>query len=210
MIQGAIFDLDGTLLDSLGLWLTLPYDLLARQGVCCSDPHLVQELSSMSLREAVATVKERFGLAADVETLMAQCTDIIRRGYEEKVELMPGVRAFLTALACKGVPMCVATASDRRQADAALRRLGVRRYFSFVLTDEDVGASKRQPAIYLEAARRMGVQPEACLVFEDAPHAIKTAQEAGFRVCAMGKETHGLPCALHMTSFEEGLEAVYV
>ena len=110
---------------------------------------------------------------------------LISARYEAIAKPKEGVLDFLEGLRCRGVKMAIATLTARRHAEKALRDRDMLDYFEFMLTIEDVGISKREPDIYLQAAARMGLEPAECTVFEDAPYACATARRAGFRVCGM-------------------------
>lgn len=182
---GAIFDLDGTLLDSWCVWNSLAAWLLATQDIP-APPRIQEEVAAMSLAEAVDYLRSRYGLQGGTETLAAACYAHIGQAYTHTLPLMPGAAAHVRRLKAAGVRMGVATASDEALARAALKRLELLPAFDFILTEAMVGCSKRQPDIYLEAARRLGLQPGQCTVYEDAPHALATARGAGFSVVEVG------------------------
>lgn len=182
-IRGAIFDLDGTLTDSMYIWDYAPRELVRRHGGN-PPPDLAEALREMGRREACAYLRRRFALGCTVEHLMEEINDIVSGEYQSRVGLKPGAAALLDRMAAEGVTLCVATASEAFQAEAALKRLGVWRHFSFVLSCIQWGG-KTDPAIYLEAARRMGLPPARVAVFEDAPHAARTAAGAGFPVAGV-------------------------
>ena len=182
---GAIFDLDGTLLDSWVVWNHLAAWLLGTQGLA-APPGLQHEVAAMSLAEAVDYLKAQYGLRGETSALVEACNGHVRAAYEHTLLPMPGAAAYVARLQRQGVRLCVATASDASLARAALARLGMLPAFSFLLTEAEVGRSKRHPDIYLAAARRLGLPPAQCTVYEDAPHAIATARRAGFPVVEVG------------------------
>ena len=182
---GAIFDLDGTLLDSWVVWNHLAAWLLGAQGLP-APPGLEREVAAMGLAEAVDYLKAQYGLRGETAALVDACNAHIRQAYEHTLLPMPGASAYVARLRDAGVRLCVATASDAGLARAALARLGLLPAFAFVLTEAEVGRSKRYPDIYLTAARRLGLPPAQCTVYEDAPHALATARRAGFPVVAVG------------------------
>lgn len=186
--QAAIFDLDGTLLDSAALWRELPNTLLRRHGIQ-PEAGLAGKLADMSLREGVTYFIDRYCLNNTAESLMAECHEIIADAYRYSLPLMPYAEEYLQLLQSLQVKMCIATASDHALAEAALIRCGVRDYFSFIITEEAVGKSKCYPDIYLQAARQLAVPVSDCVVLEDAPHAIETAGKAGFAVYGIGVTT---------------------
>ena len=182
-IQGAIFDLDGTLTDSMYIWLKAPGDLVRRYG---GNPpeDLSQALKEMGRREAAEYLRRRFSLPATPEELMDTLNDLVTEEYRSRVPMKPGVDKLLSRLAEWNVPCCIATASEAFQAQAAMERLGLWQYFQFAISCVQYGG-KARPDIYLEAARRLGTAPAETVAFEDALHAAKTAHEAGFKVCGV-------------------------
>ena len=128
---------------------------------------------------------DRYPELPDAQSLMDGMDRLISARYEAIAKPKEGVLDFLEGLRRRGVKMAIATLTARRHAEKALRDRDMLDYFEFMLTIEDVGISKREPDIYLQAAARMGLEPAECTVFEDAPYACATARRAGFRVCGM-------------------------
>jgi HAD superfamily hydrolase (TIGR01509 family) len=180
-MTGAIFDLDGTLLDSMAIWDNFGADYLKSKKIVSPDD-LYQTLKPMSLLQAVDYFKESFQLNDTAEEMIQQFSDIIGVKYKQEVTLKPHVAEFLEVLKNRNVRMCVATATDRKQAEETLKNLGVAHYFSFILTCTEVGSGKDHPEIFEQALKRLGTDKKETVVFEDALHAIMTAKEAGFRV----------------------------
>ena len=182
-IRGAIFDLDGTLTDSMYIWLKAPVDLVRRYG---GDPpeDLARDLKEMGRREAAEYLRSRFSLPATPEELMDALNDLVTEEYRSRVPMKPGADRLLAQLAARGIPCCIATASEAFQARSAMERLGLWHHFRFAVSCVQYGG-KTRPDIYLEAARRLGTAPAETVVFEDALHAARTAHEAGFRVCGV-------------------------
>ena len=182
-IRGAIFDLDGTLTDSMYIWDEAPKALVRKYG---GDPpeDLAEDLKQMSLREASAYLKERFSLPGSVEELMEDINGLVAEEYRLRVPMKPGADRLLARLKSRGIPCCIATASESGQAREALERLGLWENFQFAVSCVQYGG-KTGPEVYLEAARRLGTTPAETVVFEDAPHAVRTAKAAGFPVCCV-------------------------
>ena len=184
MIQGAIFDLDGTLLDSMPAWNTLGSDFLRSIGIV-PQGGLNETLRSLSLLQGARYLRAIYGVPLSEEEIIASVTGRIRRAYEQELLPKRGVEELLKCLAGHGVRMCVATATQRPLAEAALKRCGLARFFSTVLTCPELGTSKDEPHIYRAALAHLGTDRQTTLVFEDALHALKTAAEDGFPTVAV-------------------------
>ena len=182
--KGAIFDMDGTLLDSMPVWKRLTQGYLKQFGVHITDQdYAVTE--GFSQPQVAQYFADRYPELPDAQSLMDGMDRLISARYEAIAKPKEGVLDFLEGLRRRGVKMAIATLTARRHAEKALRDRDMLDYFEFMLTIEDVGISKREPDIYLQAAARMGLEPAECTVFEDARYACATARRAGFRVCGM-------------------------
>lgn len=184
-LQSAIFDMDGTLLDSMPMWQGLGPDLLRRFGAEPS-PDLRERLKAMTLRQGAAYCREAYHLDATVEELIGLLEQRVDDFYHSEVRAKPGVERFLSLLKMEGVWMFVATATDRHLAQAALRHAGIDGYFRGIVTSAEVPLGKEEsPEIYERAMRRLQSNKKDTVIFEDALHAIRTAKAAGFRVAAV-------------------------
>lgn len=183
-LQSAIFDMDGTLLDSMPAWRSLASRALRRLGRE-PEPGLDRRLRAMTVAQASAYCRERYGLDCSAEELAALFLGEMERFYRTEVLAKPGVERFLSLLRMEGVWMYVATATDRPLAEAALERTGLRRYFRGIVTTQETGLGKDHPEIYERALRRLRSRKEDTAVFEDALYAARTAKAAGFRVAAV-------------------------
>lgn len=183
MKSAFIFDLDGTLLDSMGIWETIGADYLTSRNITDFPEDLATRLKTMSLMEAAEYFIAQYALPQSPQAVCDDINDFIADKYVHSIAVKPGVREFLHRHRDK--KMCVATATDRHLVEAALRRLELEEYFSFILTSGEVGNSKQYPDIYLQAAHGLGVPIAQCVVFEDALHAMETAKKAGFYTVAV-------------------------
>ncbi|MGN0016045.1 MAG: HAD family hydrolase [Candidatus Avelusimicrobium sp.] len=190
-VDAVIFDLDGTLLDSLSAWEHSGTNFLRTQGITPPEG-LDEKLVKMSLMDGARLLKEMFSLPQEPEEILRLTLDPIRRHYFEDIPAKPGVPETLRRLKAQGVKLCVATASDGELARAALARLELLDLFDFVLTCDEVGVGKRSPAVYEEALRRLGTEKSRTLVAEDAPYALQTARRAGFMTAGVA-DPHTLP-----------------
>lgn len=179
MIKAAIFDLDGTLLDSLAIWENAGAIYLGHRGIRVEED-LGRLLFPLTIEQAAEYLKEHYLPQEDIRTIIAGVLGEIRDFYLYDVELKPGAAELLEYLERSGVPMAAATSGDGKLARAALERLGVRKYFEEIYTCTEVGAGKDQPLIYQQAAQCLQAGSEDTWVFEDALHAIQTAKAAGF------------------------------
>ena len=184
-LQSAIFDMDGTLLDSMGMWKDLGFHLLERHGVT-PRPDLAEHLKPTGLRDGVAYCKEAYDLPGTVDELIEECKERLEAFYRNEVQAKPGVEKFLSIMKMEGVWMYVATATDRPLAEAALKTAGIDGFFRGMITSREAGQTKREgPEIYERALRRLRSTKKDTVVFEDALHALRTAHEAGFRTAAV-------------------------
>ena len=184
-LQSAIFDMDGTLLDSMPIWRDLGASLMREMGLT-PGPELNDKLKTLSLRDGLAYCRELYQLPQTVDELVGMVFDRIHDFYCERVQPKPGVEKFLSLLKMEGVWMYVATATDRPLAEAALRHAGIDGYFRGIVTVAEAGAGKAESAeIYERAMRRLQSNKKDTVIFEDAYHAIVTAKAAGFRVAAV-------------------------
>lgn len=180
-IDGAIFDLDGTLVDSMFIWDTIGGDYLRSLGI---QPHddLNQTFKSMSLLQAAKYYRDEYGVTQSLDEIMRGVNTMIEDYYFHDVKLKDGVRDLLELFSRDNVKMCVATATDRHLAEAALERNGIAEYFSEILTCTEVGSGKDTPEIYSRALAQLGTSKLSTIVFEDALYAVRTAKQAGFLV----------------------------
>ncbi|HIR26274.1 MAG TPA: HAD family phosphatase [Candidatus Egerieimonas faecigallinarum] len=184
MIRGAIFDMDGTLLDSMGIWEDVGVRYLASRHIQAEE-NLSEILFPMSLEEGASYLKRRYRLSLDVQEIISGILSVIRDFYVSEVTLKPGAAHFLEELCRMGIPLAAATSSDRELIEAACRRLGILGCFQQIFTCSEIGVGKESPKIYLEAAAALGAPPEEIFVFEDALFALATAKRAGFHTAAV-------------------------
>jgi len=186
----AIFDMDGTLVDSMGYWKSLAAEYLQSKGVRDISPSLLERIKPMTMSESAALFIVEYGLSGTAETVAAEMNALMEAHYRRDIPLKIGVGEYLEKLAARGVTMCVASATAEELMEACLERLGVKRHFAFLLSCEEVGCGKERSDVYLEAARRMHARPENCAVYEDASYALATAAAAGFYTVAVRDESN--------------------
>ena len=189
MIRGAIFDLDGVLLDSMGIWEDLGARYLRRLHIT-PEPGLNEDLFPMSMEQGAAYLKAHYPLQQSEAEICGGIAQMLKDYYVQEVPAKPGAAALLNFLAERGIPMAAATSSPRTHVTRALERLGLLPYLQAVFTTGEVGVSKHEPVIYHLAAERLGTAPAETLVFEDSLYALKTARAAGY--CTVGVfDAHG-------------------
>ncbi len=181
---GIIFDLDGTLLDSMSMWRNMGEKYLRSLGIE-PRPGLRETLRAMSLLQAACHFQEEYGIASSTEEIMDSIDHMLFEYYKNEVVLKEGALDLLKRLTSEGIPVCIATATDRTLVEAGLCRTGIREYFSSIFTCREVGAGKSSPLIYQKALASLGTAKENTVVFEDALHAAKTARRDGFPVAGV-------------------------
>lgn len=182
-----LFDLDGTLVDSMWMWGAIDVEYLGKFGLTC-PPDLQKAIEGMSFSETAAYFKKRFALEASLDEIKADWISMSIEKYRSQVPPKPGTEAFLSWAAKQNIKMAVCTSNGREMVDAVLSSLNLARYFDCIITGCEVAAGKPSPDIYLEAARRMKVSPEECAVFEDVPAGILAGKRAGMEVFAVEDE----------------------
>lgn len=182
--KAVIFDLDGTLVDSMWMWKAIDVEYLARFGLTCPDD-LQKEIEGMSFSETALYFKERFQLRETLDEIKDAWIQMSIEKYRREVALKPGARAFLEYISGQGLAAGIATSNGIAMVDAVLDALDIRRYFKVVATACEVAAGKPAPDIYLSVADRLQVAPEDCIVFEDVPAGIRAGKSAGMTVFAV-------------------------
>ena len=188
-ITGAIFDCDGTLVDSMGMWLGVWDWLCDRHGI----GHVpIERIEALSIRDSCRVLCDEFGAQATADELYEEVCAHVRDAYAHEVPLMPGARAFLQELADAHVPMAIASSTPVRELRCALAAHGLEGFFQDVVSTEDVGGRDKEfPDVYLEALRRLGTSLSSTWVFEDAPFGVATSQRAGFPVVGLMNDHDG-------------------
>lgn len=176
-ITGAIFDMDGTLINSMDYWAIAPTEFLKNRGI---------EPPENTVRDYLENGMKSWHKHACPELPFDEVSngiyDIMDRYYEKYVSLKDGARELLDRLKAHGVKMCLATATDKFMVEKVLKKLGILEYFSAILTSKEVGLGKRHPLIYEKARELLGTDKETTYVFEDAYYAINTCHQNGIKV----------------------------
>ncbi len=177
-VNAAIFDMDGTLVDSLYVWNVVWSAFGERyRGDKSFMPSREDDkaVRTLLLKEAMELIHKNYGMGKSGKELLDFANEIIEEFYENTVELKPGAREFLENLKDNGTKMCIASATERRLIMLAMKHCDIEKYFLKVFSCGDVGKGKDQPDIFLEACAFLGEKPENTWVFEDSLTAIETA-----------------------------------
>lgn len=186
-IEGAVFDLDGTLLDSSWVWEKVDEKFLGDRGFQVPDDY-VDEISPLGAERATVYTIERFGLNEDKDDIVREWIEMAKKEYATEVVCKPYAKEFLEELHKLNIKMAVATSSDRELFMKTLEREGILKYFQKIVTVDEVERGKGYPDIYEEAARRIKVNPHKCLVFEDILAGVTGASLGDFNVVAVFDE----------------------
>ena len=183
-MKAAIFDLDGTLIDSMGIWIQIDIDYIKEIGY--SDTvdliKLKEEINHLSYRGTAEYFKNRFKLENSVDEICARWHDMAYEKYSKEVKLKEGVFEFLTKLKNSGVKIGLATSNSLELATVCLKANGVLDLFESITITGEVSRGKNFPDVYLLSAQRLGVEPKDIIVFEDIPTAIQGAKKGDFKV----------------------------
>lgn len=182
--DAVIFDLDGSLVDSMWIWRDIDIAYLGRYGIALPE-NLQQEIEGMSFSETAVYFKERFAIPDSLEEIKSNWNQMARDKYMNEVPLKPGVREFLEGCRARGIKLGIATSNSRELVENIARAHNLHNYFTCIMTACDVNKGKPAPDIYLAVARELQVEPCRCLVFEDIIPGIQAGKNAGMEVCAV-------------------------
>lgn len=180
-IKGAIFDLDGTIFDSMHIWSEIGLLFLKNKGIE-PPPGVEDEFVKMSMSQAAEYYIKNYDNKATVLDIVNEVNKLVEGFYFNEVVKKSGTTEFLEHLKIRGVKICAATATDKHLVAKALERNGLSDYFSEIFTCSSVGAGKDSPVIYDKALEYLGTPKEETFVFEDALYAIETAHKAGYKI----------------------------
>lgn len=183
-IEAVIFDLDGTLVDSMWMWKSIDVEYLGRYGIELPED-LQKTIEGMSFSETAVHFKQRFDLPDSLDVIKADWNRMAWDKYMHEVPLKEGVLEFLKYLKNNSIPAGIATSNSKELVALIIEKLGIAEYFSSIRTSCEVAKGKPSPDIYLLVANDLGVDPTKCLVFEDILTGVMAGKNANMKVCAV-------------------------
>ena len=187
MIKGAIFDVDGTLINSMPAWETVGSTYVKEHGLTPAED-LDKRVKECCLRDVSVIMQNEYGIDKGLDQIETELSKMVEYKYYNTIPLKPGVEALLKGLQKRGVKMCLASASRYDHIERALTRCGVMKYFSKIFSCIDVGSSKREHEIYKLAMEHLGTEPENTYMFDDALYVAQTAGSLGIHCVGMYDE----------------------
>lgn len=210
--KAALFDLDGTLVDSMWMWKEIDIEFLSRFGYDCPDD-LQKVIEGMSFSETAVYFKERFEIPMTIDEIKACWIEMSIDKYRYEVPLKKGALEFLKYCKEHGLRTGIATSNGRDMVDAVIQSLKIGEYLDLITTACEVKAGKPEPDIYLEVAKRLSVEPADCIVFEDIPAGIMAGKRAGMTVIAVeddfSREMKEEKCGLADGFIEDYFEMIF-
>lgn len=177
-IKGAIFDLDGTLIDSMGIWINVDMQYLNKRGIEVPEG-LGEAMQSLTFEGCARYFKEKFGLSESISEIIDEWNAMAFDEYAHNVGLKPGVKEYLSHLKKNGIKIALATTNIPRLLQCVMKNNGIYHYFDSITTIDEVAKDKNYPDIFLLAAKKIKLEPSECVVFEDILPAIHSANRAG-------------------------------
>ncbi len=183
-ISGAVFDVDGTILDSMGIWDEIITDFYKKHNLTPSsgEPEL---LRNMTLEESIPYILDKYSLKMSVSEVESELKSCVFNKYKTEIQAKDGAVDFIKRLHASGIKIAAATSGYPELFLAAFKRLGIDKFTDAYALSSEVGVNKSNPDVYLLAASRIGISPEKCMVFEDISAGIQGAKKGGFMTCAV-------------------------
>lgn len=182
--KGAIFDLDGTLFDSMGIWKEVDIAFFKNHGMRMPSDYQ-DKIKDMHFKTMAIYTKERFHMRSSVESIMDEWCELCFDKYANEVPLKKGVKKFLELLKTNGIKIAFATANTTELSEVCLKNNGIFEYFDTGSYLHETFTDKSDPDVYFLACERLGLSPDECIVFEDLLAGIKGAVKGGFTVCGV-------------------------
>ena len=188
MLKAAIFDLDGTLLDSMSVWRKIDIDFLAKRGLPVPKTFF-DDISALSARETAEYTIGLFGMSESVEDLLREWHDMAIHEYTHNIRLKPFAKEYLKQLKSCGIKLATATSLSKDLTEPVLQNNAVYHLFDVLCFTDEVERGKKFPDVYLLASQRLDVPPGQCVVFEDVPQGIASAKSAGMKTVGVYDES---------------------
>lgn len=213
--KAVIFDMDGTLVDSMGVWKDIDVEYLGKIGFSVPSD-LQKSIEGMGFTEVAVYFKKRFQIKDSIEEIKQNWQNMAMEKYCSEVPLKPGVEKFLPYLKEQGILMGIASSNDRILIEETMKSHEILQYFDCIVTACEVKKGKPAPDVYLKAAEKLGIAPEECLVFEDIEVGILAGKNAGMQVCAV-EDDYSLPqkkekraaADYYITDYEQVIAGTY-
>lgn len=186
-IEAVIFDLDGTLIDSMWIWDEIDINYLKSKGTE-RPKDLAEKINHLSFHQVAEYFKKTFAISDTIEEILQDFHNLAYEQYLNNTKLKPGAKNFLDALKRNGIKIALATSNSSELLEVALNSNGISEYFDVITTTNEVHRGKNFPDVYLLTATRLEVAPEKCIVFEDIPAAVEGSKAAGMKVVAIHDE----------------------
>lgn len=186
-IKAIIFDLDGTLVDSMWIWKQIDIDFLEKRSIVLPED-LQKEIEGKSFTETAQYFIKRFELLECIEEIQSEWNEMARRFYAERIPLKEGVKQFLMNAKLHGIKMGIGTSNSRELLLEVIKAHQIEDFFGTIRTSCEVDRGKPFPDIFLKVAEDLGVLPSECLVFEDTHAGVLAAKNAGMKVVAIYDE----------------------
>lgn len=188
-MKGAIFDVDGTLLDSMPVWWRASERFFENYGIEVTNERFA-EYKEMRLEDSLPVIREEFKLDMSISDMVSEFQRLAAEEYRDSVQLKPYAKEYMEQLKNDGVKIAIATSGYEELCKAAFERLGVWAMIDARAFSDEVGVDKSNPDIYLLAAKKIGVKPSECTVYEDITAGISGAKKGGFKTCAVFDESN--------------------
>ena len=189
--KGAIFDMDGTLMDSMWIWRDIDIEYLGRFGIALPED-LQAKIEGLSFAETAVYFQEHFGITDSIEKIQSDWNDMAIDFYRHRIGMKKGARELLTQMKERGMKIGIATSNSVELTEECLAANGVADLFDTVRTSRDTPRGKPFPDIYLSVADEWGIAPEDLIVFEDIPNGAIAGKRAGMEVIAVADD-YALP-----------------
>jgi HAD superfamily hydrolase (TIGR01509 family) len=200
-IDAVIFDMDGTIIDSMWVWKKVDADFLKKREISIPED-MQKQIEGLSFTQTAKYFKDRFGLQDEIDEIKNEWLDMVAHFYSNTIPLKEGVPEFLSILKRNGIKIGLATCNSRDLVNLVLKRTGIYNYFNSIVTSCEVEKDKSFPDIFLHAAKQLEVPPSRCLVFEDTLCAIMGAKKAGMKVIAVADD-YSLPYKNEIISYAD-------